>query len=256
MPPPGQMRGSRPHVQAYTSQRKEYRTHGLRSRNIRYRGHRRGPRGHRGCAGRRPAGAGHPVLHGEPGRGGQHALQPGHRRHGEGPPGAGAGRPGGRDGKGRRPGVHPVPALKPGQGPSGVVAAGPGRPPPVPGDHEAHPGAAGAPVGEAGGDHRRVRGTRPGRRRAHRLRGGVPGQGRGGGHRHLPGGPHHRGGRDAAVRPRRAGRRPPPDGEPGEAGAGAAAVQDRHAPPGQRPQRGLLPDGAAGGGRAGAPLLL
>ena len=39
-------RTDNPHAQAYTSQRKEYRTHGLRSRNIRYRGHRRGPRGY------------------------------------------------------------------------------------------------------------------------------------------------------------------------------------------------------------------
>ena len=38
---------------------------------------------------------------------------------------------------------------------------------------------AGAPVGEAGGDHRRICRARPGRRCAHRLRGGVPGQGRG-----------------------------------------------------------------------------
>ena len=43
------------------------------------------------------------------------------------------------------------------------------------------------------------------------YRGGVPGAGRGGGLGHLPGGPHHRGGCDPLLRPRRPGRRPPPD---------------------------------------------
>ena len=90
------------------------------------------------------------VLHHQPGRGGQHALQPRHRRHGQGPPGPGAGRPGGRDGQGRRPGLHPVPAAQPGQGPCGPVPPGPGGPAGIPEDYEAHPGAPGEPVGEAG----------------------------------------------------------------------------------------------------------
>ena len=46
-----------------------------------------GARRHRGCPGRRAAGVEHPVLHRQSGRGGQHAVQPGHRRHGQGPPG-------------------------------------------------------------------------------------------------------------------------------------------------------------------------
>ena len=67
-------------------------------RTIRHRRHRGGPRGHRGRPGCRPDGDENPLLHSQPGRGGQYALQPGHRGHGEGPSGPGAGRPGGRDG--------------------------------------------------------------------------------------------------------------------------------------------------------------
>ncbi|CUP60735.1 Uncharacterised protein [Flavonifractor plautii] len=111
-------------------------------------------------------------------------------------------------------------------------------------------------MGEAGGDHRYLCRRRPGHRRAHRIRGGVPGAGGGGGLGYLPGGPHHRGGCDPLLRPRRPGRRPPPDREPEKAGPGPAAVQDGYAPPGERPQRGFLPDGGTAGGRAGPPLLL
>ncbi len=65
------------------------------------------------------------------------------------------------------------------------------------------------------------------------------------------GGPHHCGRGDPGLRPGRPGRRPGPDREPAEAGAGPAPVQDGYAPPGERPQRGFLPDGAPAGGRDG-----
>ena len=149
-----------------------------------------------------------PVLHRQPGRGGQHALQPGHRRHRQGPPGPGAGRPGGRDGPRRRQGLHPVPAAEPGQGPRRPLPAGPGRPSAVPGGHEAHPGAAGEPLpapGRGGGHPDR---GRPCGRRGHRHRGGVPGARLRHRHRHLSGGPHHCGrGRSATRGP--TGSRPP-----------------------------------------------
>ena len=70
------------------------------------------------------------------------------------------------------------------------------------------------------------------------------------------GGAHHRGRGPADLRPRRAGRRPPPGREPAAAGSGPPPVQDRHPAPGPPPQRGLLQNGAPGGGRGDAPLLL
>ena len=56
--------------------------------------------------------------------------------------------------------------------------------------------------------------------------------------------------------PRRPGRRQRPDGQPAGPGGVPAAVQDGHAPPHPRPQRGLLPAGAPAGGRRSPALLL
>lgn len=79
---------------------------------------------------------------GEPGRGGEYALQPGHRRHRQGSPGPGAGRTGRRDGPGGGQGLHPVSDAEPGQGPRRVVPAGSGGPAEIPAGDEAHAGIA------------------------------------------------------------------------------------------------------------------
>ena len=61
---------------------------------------------------------------------------------------------------------------------------------------------------------------------------------------------------DAGLRARRPGRRQRPHRLSEKAGAVPPPVQDGHAPPGQRPQRGFLPNGAPAGGRGSAALLL
>ena len=172
------------------------------------------------------------MFYHQPGRGGQHALQPCHRRHGQGPPGAGAGRPGRRDGPGRRQGLHPVPHPQPGQRPGGVVPACSGRPAGVPEDHEAYPGAPGEPVGQAGRgggySYRKWRCLR----RGHPHRSSVRREGSHYCHRHLSGWPHHCGRGGAGLRPRRPGRRPAPHPVPAGAGCLHPPLQDGHAPPG------------------------
>ena len=197
-----------------------------------------------------------PLLHRQPGRGGQHALQPGHWRHGEGPSGPGAGRPGGRDGQSRRPGLHPVPAAQPEQGPRCLVPPGPGRPAGGSENHEAHPGKAGEPVGEAVGNRGHFNRGRRGVRGGHPHRGGLPGEGRHRRHRHSPGRADRGGGGGKGLGSRRPVRRPAPDPGVDKAGADHPPVQDWHAPPGQCPQRGFFQDGAPGGGRRQSGLLL
>ena len=112
-------------------------------------------------------------------------------------------------------------------------------------------------MGEAGRGHRplhrRVRCGGPG---AYRRRSSVPGPGRRGVYRHLSGWADHRGRRDPGFRARRPGRRPAADPEPAAAGAGPAPVQDRHASPGQRPERGFFQNGGPARRRDGGPFLL
>ena len=183
-------------------------------------------------------------------------CNPAHRRHRQGPPGAGAGRPGRRNGPGGRRLLHPVPDAEPGQGPGGPLPAGPGGPAEVPGAHEACAGAAGAAGSQAGhGDGSPDGKTAP-------SAPWSPGWGwnTGSGPRWWPRGPTWKAGSSPARVSYASGpeRDPPPPwgavGVPAGPGPAAAPVQDRHASAAQRPQRGFLPDGAAGG-RSPSPAL-
>ena len=189
----------------------------------------------------------------QPGRRGQYALQPRHRRHRQGPPGPGAGRPGRRNGPGGGPGLHPVSDAQPPEGPRRVVPAGPGGPPGLSAGDEAHPGAAGAPDPAPGGGGGPADGKRPRHRRGAAHRGGIPGPGGGAVHRHLSPGPHHRGRLCGGLRSRRTPRGGPPDGEPAGPGPASAAVQNRHPSPGEPAKHRLFQNAAPGGGPRPCP---
>ena len=135
-----------------------------------------------------------------------------------------------------------------------MVPAGPGGPPGLSADHEAHPGATGASDPAPGGGGGPADGKRPRHRRGAAHRGGIPGPGGGAVHRHLSPGPHHRGGLRGGIRPRRASRRRPSDGEPAGPGPAPSPVQDRHAAPGEPAKHRLFQNAAPGGGSV--PLAL
>lgn len=201
---------------------------------------RRGTRGDRGGAGRGAAGRRNPCVHRQSGRGGQHALQSRHRRHRQGASGPGDRRPGRGNGEGRGRGRDTIPDAESGQGAGGPFPPRPVRPAALSGAHEALPGAPGASAGGAGGGGGRGGGGGPGPRRRDRQRRPLAlprGCDR---HGDLSPGTHRCGGSGPPRRAGRAGRSLPALGEPARPGPGAAALQNRDAPPGQRPQRGLF----------------
>ena len=87
---------------------------------------RRGPCRDRSRSRGRAAGAAGRRVHDQSGRRGQHALQPGHRRHGQRPSRARARRPRRRDGPRGGRLLHPVPHAQPRQGPGRALPAGAG----------------------------------------------------------------------------------------------------------------------------------
>ena len=119
-------------------------------------------------------GTGHRLLYHQYGRHRQHALQPRHRRHGQGPPRARARCARRRDGARSRSGLHPVPDAQPRQGPGRALAARAGRPAEVSGRDEAHARAAAEPARQAGGGRGRRDGGRPRQRRRDGKRRRVP----------------------------------------------------------------------------------
>ena len=175
-----------------------------------FRRHRGGRRscGLRGGRRGRAPGRAHPAAHPQDRDHRGDVLQPGHRRPGQGPPGARDRRPRRPDGPGHRPRRHPVPRAQPKQGPGGARAARPGRPQALP---PRHAGAAARPAGprdpgRGGGGS----GGRPGRPLPGRDRCRRPvdrGRRRGAHRRHLPTrrDPHRRG--DHGGRARRRGAR-------------------------------------------------
>ena len=135
-----------------------------------------------------------------------------------------------------------------------MVPAGPGGPPGLSADHEAHPGAAGTSDPAPGGSGVCSHGKRPCYRCGAANRRRVPGPGGGALHRHLSAGPHHRGRLCGGLRPRRTPRGGPPDGEPAGPGPAPSPVQDRHAAPGEPAKHRLFQNAAPGGGSV--PLAL
>ena len=206
---------------------------------MRYSSDRRGPRGNRGRAGRRAAGLRHRLPGHKPRQRGQHALQPGHRRHGQGAPGARAGRARRRDGQGGGLILHPVPDAQPRQGAGRALSARPGGSPALSGRHEGGAGAAGEPAAHPGrgrGDRRR------GRRRGlchDRHRRALALQGRRDLLRHLSQGPHDSRRGAARLGTRRSGGQRAALRLPQGSGRAAAPVQDRHPSARERAQRGL-----------------
>ena len=215
---------------------------------MRHRRDRRRTCGDRSRAGRGAPRHGHGLLHGESGQCRKHAVQPGHRRNGEGTSGPGTGRAGRRDGKGGGQGLHPVPDAEPGERSGGPFSAGAGGPAALPGGHETDPGAPGESARQAGGG----RGHRDRRRCGPRRR---DGHGRhlclqGGHHRHgdLPGRPHHRGAIAALLRSGRTCGRGAAGGAAAGDGPVDAPLQDGNAAPRPRKDGGFFENGAAEGG--------
>ena len=122
----------------------------------------------------RAAGAAGRRVHDQSGRRGQHALQPGHRRHGQGPSRARARRPRRRDGPRGGRLLHPVPHAQPRQGPGRALPARAGRPPPLSGAHEAPARARAEPLSQAGRRHGDPDGGRTRQRRRDAARRGIP----------------------------------------------------------------------------------
>ncbi len=198
----------------------------------------------RGCAGLRAHGTADAADHTESGFAGDDALQSVHRRHGQGPSGARAGRAGRRDGPRHRRRVHPVAHAEHRQGPGGAFPARSGRQEGLSAAHAPGGGRLRKPRSAAGGDSADSGGERPGEGRGdhHRLPGGLPR--RGGLLRRVSEQPHHHRRMLVERRPAGADGRQRADGEPRRSGLPHPSVQDRHARAAGRPNHRLFPDGA------------
>ena len=227
------------------------------SGNIRRHRGRRRPRRHRGRAGRGAHGLPHAAGHAEHRGARPDELQPGDRRHRQGPPGQGDRRARRRDGARHRPRRHPVPHAERQQGPGGARDARAGRPR----SSTSAPSAACSRTSRTSRCSSRRSPTcgsraaawpassrRPAsssRRRAVVLTVGT-----------FLGGRIHVGLEQYAGRPRRRSAVEPPRREAARAAVPRRPAQDRHAAAHRRPQHRLHRPAGAARRRAGAGVLV